>query len=114
MQKRTIYNKLVRDRIPEIIRENDQDCYIEILSDEDYIQALHDKLIEEANEAANAEGDDLVKELADLYEVMNALMVVMQIKPDEIQERRKQRRLNRGGFEKKIRLVWSTNPTEQQ
>lgn len=114
MANRKRYNKLVRDRIPEIIRENGGDYEIETLSDEAFIHALRDKLIEEANEAALAHGDDLVKELADLSEVMDALLDAMSIAPITIQEKQQQRRLERGGFERKIQLIWSINPADQE
>lgn len=68
------YDKLVRDRIPEIIRRGGRQCGVEVMPEGKYIQALKDKLIEEAKEAATTGADDLVKELADLYEVMDALM----------------------------------------
>jgi len=68
------YHKLVRDRIPEIIRKSGNECEVVILSDAEYCQALRQKLMEEAGEAAEANGEDLVAELADLYEVIDALM----------------------------------------
>jgi predicted house-cleaning noncanonical NTP pyrophosphatase (MazG superfamily) len=49
---RTEHNKLVRDKIPEIIRNSGNQCEITILSNLDYIEALRDKLVEEAQEVA--------------------------------------------------------------
>jgi predicted house-cleaning noncanonical NTP pyrophosphatase (MazG superfamily) len=66
---RKTYNKLVRDRIPEIIQAAGQEYATEVMSLEEYQQALREKLIEEAQEAADA--SDLISELADLYEVMD-------------------------------------------
>ncbi|MCI0711669.1 MAG: nucleoside triphosphate pyrophosphohydrolase [Chloroflexi bacterium] len=54
------YNKLVRDNIPEIIAANGQ--------------ALRQKLVEEAQEVLQAKPDELVNELADVYEVLDALI----------------------------------------
>ena len=68
------YDKLVRDRIPEIIRQDGRQCGVEVMPEDEYVQALKDKLVEESQEAAVAGPDDLVKELADLYEVVDALM----------------------------------------
>ncbi|TAE56625.1 MAG: hypothetical protein EAZ88_03705 [Oscillatoriales cyanobacterium] len=48
------YYKLVRDRIPDIIRESGNECETAVLSDEEYRQALRQKLIEEAAEVAQA------------------------------------------------------------
>ena len=61
------YNKLVRDRIPEIIKGNGQECVTEILSDEEYIKSLDEKLREEMEEYQR---DKSIDELADLLEVV--------------------------------------------
>ena len=50
------YHKLVRDRIPEIIRKSGNECEFVILSEAEYRQALRQKLIEEAGEAAGPRG----------------------------------------------------------
>ena len=60
------YHKLVRDRIPEIIRESGNECEVIILSETEYRQALRQKLIEEAAEVAEANEEGLIAELADL------------------------------------------------
>jgi predicted house-cleaning noncanonical NTP pyrophosphatase (MazG superfamily) len=54
------HNKLIRDRIPEIIRQAGRECEVQIMSQSEYHQALLDKLIEEAQEAAQANSDNLV------------------------------------------------------
>lgn len=72
---KTFQNKLVRDRIPEIIRQSGRECGVETMDEEEFRQALRAKLVEEAQEAAAAIDADLVTELADLCEVMDALMV---------------------------------------
>ncbi len=107
MSERKTYNKLVRDRIPEIIRASGRDCGTAVMSDADYIQALRNKLVEEAQEAAHAEGDELMKELADLYEVMDALMMVAGIDHQDVLKKQRERSHQRGGFAKKLRLLWA-------
>ena len=99
------YNKLVRDRIPDIIRQSGNECETAVLSDEEYRQALRLKLIEEATEVAEAYGDKLVGELADLYEVIDALMASYDISGDRILNAQAKRRENRGGFAQKIMLL---------
>jgi predicted house-cleaning noncanonical NTP pyrophosphatase (MazG superfamily) len=99
------YNKLVRDRIPEIIRQSGMECEISVLSDAEYRQALRHKLIEEAGELAEANGDELVAELADLYEVIDALMLSYGISGDRILNAQAKRRETRGGFAEKIMLL---------
>jgi predicted house-cleaning noncanonical NTP pyrophosphatase (MazG superfamily) len=102
---RKTYNKLVRDRIPEIIQAAGQEYAAEVMSLEDYQQALREKLVEEAQEAADAR--DLIGELADLYEVMDALIKVYGIDPDAIAAEQRRKRDERGGFSQRIRLLWS-------
>ncbi|MFB8795096.1 MAG: nucleoside triphosphate pyrophosphohydrolase [Microcoleus sp.] len=99
------YHKLVRDRIPEIIRKSGNECEVVILSDAEYCQALRLKLMEEAGEAAEAKGEDLVAELADLYEVIDALMASYGISGDRILKAQVKRREERGGFAQKIMLL---------
>ena len=66
---RTTYNKLVRDRIPEIIQASGKMCSTEILPDEDYLKYLDAKLDEEL---AEYHKDQNIEELADLLEVVHA------------------------------------------
>ena len=99
------YHKLVRDRIPEIIRKSGSECDFVILSDREYRQALRQKLIEEAAEAAAADGEDLVAELADLSEVMDALMLSYGVSGDELLAEKIKRREARGSFTQKIMLL---------
>jgi len=99
------YNKLVRDRIPEIIRQDGRDCEIAVMSEEEYLQALREKLVEEAQEAAEADPAKLVTELADLREIMDALMAAYGIEQAGMLAEQKQRRIERGGFSQRIRLL---------
>ncbi|MFE3898765.1 MULTISPECIES: nucleoside triphosphate pyrophosphohydrolase [unclassified Priestia] len=46
----TIYNKLIRDRIPEIIQESEGECVVEVLTEQDYLKELQRKSQEELNE----------------------------------------------------------------
>lgn len=104
---RKVYNKLVRDRIPEIIKAAGNQCSTEVLSDNEYQQALRQKLIEEAHEAATATGSDFVKELADLYEVIDGLMAIHDIDRDIVMKIQEERRAERGSFNKRFRLLWA-------
>ena len=108
MGKRTEHNKLVRDKIPEIIRNSGNQCKTTILSNIDYIKALREKLVEEANEAATAAPEELVEELADVMEVMDALIVATGIKPEKVREIQKEKRSRRGGFDNRIKLLWTS------
>lgn len=96
-----VYNKLVRDRIPEIIAASGRNCTYEILSDIDYIQSLDKKLNEEL---AEYQADKSLEELADLLEVMEAVVVARGYKWEELNRIRLEKRAKRGGFEQRIWL----------
>jgi predicted house-cleaning noncanonical NTP pyrophosphatase (MazG superfamily) len=99
------YQKLVRDRIPEIIESSGNNCVTEILSDEDYLQMLDAKLDEEL---AEYHADQNIEELADLMEVIRACAVARGYTIEELERVRSDKAAKRGGFEKKILLkeVW--------
>lgn len=103
-----MYNKLVRDRIPEIMEARGKQYEIEtLMTDADFEHALRQKLLEEADEAQMAlNRDELVKELADLQEVIDVLADLNQIARADIETLQAQRRAERGGFVKRLRLVW--------
>lgn len=104
--RRIEYNKLIRDRIPAIIEAEGKTCRIETMPEDEYRQALLEKLIEEAQEAAQASPDRLVTELADLYEVIDAVLAVNGIDREEVLQVQKQRQSSRGGFEQRLKLLW--------
>jgi len=108
-----LVNKLVRDRIPSLIEANGQTCGIETLTADEYRQALRDKLCEEAAEAAAAHPNDLITELADLSEVMVALMATYGISPEAVRKTQMIRKEERGGFRQRIRLLWTQSQKSQ-
>ncbi len=100
-----IYNKLIRDHIPEIITKDGKTADIIILSEESFKQAIKDKLIEEATEVANAQNrDDILSELADLQEVMESIKQIYNINTLEVNTIQAVKALQRGKFDKKIFL----------
>ena len=104
---RTEHNKLVRDKIPKIIRNSGNQCKTSTLDNAEYIKALRQKLVEEAQEAATAAPDKLAQELADVMEVIDALMAATGIEPEKVREIQKEKRSRRGGFDNKIKLLWT-------
>jgi predicted house-cleaning noncanonical NTP pyrophosphatase (MazG superfamily) len=95
------YNKLVRDKIPEIIEKDGKTCEIEILSDEKYLEMVDAKLDEEL---AEYHKDKNVEELADLLEVIYAAVEARGSSVEELEAVRMNKYEKRGGFEKKILL----------
>lgn len=68
-----VYNKLVRDKIPDIIKKNNEECIITTLNEEEYKKALEDKLVEELNEVLESTGNNRIEELSDMIEVITSL-----------------------------------------
>lgn len=95
------YKKLVRDKIPEIIKNNGEEPICRVLDDEEYLKELNIKLLEEANEFIEAGN---VEELADIMEVVEALAKVHNINFDDVRKEQKVKREKRGAFESKIYL----------
>lgn len=96
------YNKLVRDLIPDIIREKGEVPVIEILDEDKFYVALRSKLIEEANEFA---AKPSLEELADVMEVVDALLGMHGWTRDELLAAQEKKRGERGAFMKRILLV---------
>ena len=67
------YNKLIRDNIPEIIKASGKERDVSILNDEEYILKLKDKIVEEAHEVVSAREDEIIGELADVLEIIEAI-----------------------------------------
>lgn len=95
------YNKLVRDKIPEIIRADNAKPVIRTLGNAEYLKELINKLKEET---AEFEVDNSLEELADIQEVVNALTVAIGKTSKQLEALRAQKAKKRGGFEKKVFL----------
>ncbi len=104
---RQVYNKLIRDRIPEIIRATGKTCATQVLGADDFEAALRAKLVEESGEASAAAAEQLLAELADIYEVMDALMALHNIDRDMVVAEQERRREARGGFAGRLQLLWT-------
>ena len=97
-----IYNKLVRDKIPEIITEQGEKPITRILSEEEFYQCLERKLDEEV---AEFHADGSIDELADILEVIFALAENCGYTVEQLLGVCSQKREARGGFSKRIFLV---------
>ena len=97
-----VYNKLVRDKILEIIKDNGQKSTHKILTAEEYAVELTKKLVEEVEEYKKDKNTD---ELADIMEVVYALASLHSCAAEELEKIRAEKAEKRGGFERKIVLV---------
>ena len=99
-----VYNKLVRDKIPEIIVGNGREPFTRILDEDEYKVELETKLMEEYNEVLLATGEERVEELADMLEVISSLAKLEGKSLEEVLEVKNKKCDKRGGFEKRIFL----------
>ncbi len=96
-----VYDKLVRDRIPEIIEASGSKCEIETVSDEVALEYLYKKLNEEVEELLS---DKNLDEIADIMEVLFAIGKKYGYSEDEVLGRRSEKKNTRGGFEDNLVL----------
>lgn len=96
--------KLVRDRIPEIIRNDGKSPIIEILSDTEYLSELDKKLNEEV---AEYQADKSIEEMADVLEVLFAICEARGYSVEDLMQVRESKREKLGGF--KERIYWIGN-----
>jgi len=100
-----VYNKLVRDLIPQIIEKSGKKFNTHIAEKDEYKRLLEEKLQEEVNEYLE---ENNIEELADVLEVLVGLAQSLGYTEEELFERRLQKKEQRGGFEDKVVLekVW--------
>lgn len=98
-----IYNKLVRDNIPQIIRQSGKTCKTRVLSDDEYVRYLNAKLNEELSEY---EQSGEVEELADVVEVALALAAAKGVSRAKFEAIRQEKARKNGAFAQKLFLEW--------
>lgn len=99
-----VYNKLIRDKIPQIIECKGGKAEIRVLTDEEYGVYLEKKLDEEVGEYHR---DKNAEELADILEVVYALAASIGCSREKLLEIYQKKHDARGGFEKKLFLISS-------
>lgn len=90
-----IYNKLVRDKIPEIIRADGKECEVRIVEGKEKYELLEKKLMEEVNEFLE---DKNLEELADVMEVLFGLAKELGYSEENLVQKRVDKKNERGGF----------------
>jgi predicted house-cleaning noncanonical NTP pyrophosphatase (MazG superfamily) len=95
----TVYNKAVRDKIPEIIESSGNTCNVKILDDDGFLAEMEKKLVEELKEYQESKS---VEELADILDVIDRISELKGVNLDKI---RKEKTEKRGGFDKNLFLI---------
>lgn len=105
LASRKIYKKLIRDKIPEIIKASGAYPEIKVLNKADFRKELKKKIVEEAIELENSENKkELMNELADMIELLDEIILENRIDKSKLSKIKKQKKLLRGGFKNKIFL----------
>ena len=101
------YPKLVRDLIPQIIKnEDDRDVPVRVLNDEEFEKYLRQKVVEEATELKHADSDhNLAEEVADVRELLDTIQKLKGITEEQIKAVQDQKRAKRGGFDKRLLML---------
>ena len=101
------YNKLVRDRIPDIIKASDKKCVTAVLAESEYLTHLETKLSEERDEyLASKDIHSQIEELADILEVIYAIAEAKGVTIEELEAIRAKKAEERGAFKERILLKW--------
>ena len=108
MNNREYHNKLVRDKIPEIIRANNHQFETKVLNKKEFERELKKKLLEETDELVKAPKKYLINELSDVLELIKSIASHYKINFKKVEKNQIDKRKKRGGFKKKIFLIWST------
>lgn len=98
------HRKLVRDRVPDLIRSRGEIAETTVLSGGDYTTALLDKLVEEAVELRIAEPGRQIEELADVWEVLTTAVEQLGFTMAEVEQAAAFKRIVRGGFSERLWL----------
>ncbi len=100
------YNKLIRDRILEIIEADGEKPYSRILNKKEYIKEIKKKTLEEAKELIKAKNKkEIVNEIIDLQELIDVLISELGLTKLQIQKQQRVKNRKRGGFKKRLFLI---------
>jgi len=97
-----VYNKAIRDKIPEIIESSGSSCLIEVLDDEKFVEELVLKLEEEIEELKESRS---IEELCDLIEIAYRIAKLNGVSNEELEKIREKKNVDRGKFEKNLFLI---------
>jgi len=100
------YNKLIRDRISEIIKAAGEKPYWRVLGRKEYTKELKKKILEEAKELIKVKNkEEIINEIIDIQELIDILVSELGLTKSEIQKQQKIKNKKRGGFKKKLFLI---------
>ena len=106
MKKVVKYNKLIRDRIPEIIKEAGWKPAVRILKKNEFLNAIKKKIFEEAEELIQArDKKGIIDEIVDIQELLDVLALEIGLSKPKVKKLQTAKRKKRGGFKKRLFLI---------
>ena len=104
------YNKLCRDKIPQIIKEKGFECEVRTVDHDEYKREIVRKIYEEASGITNHSGHEhMVAELADLLITMTAFKKEFSITEEEVEAAVAKSLAEKGGYAERLYLAWSSD-----
>ncbi len=104
------YNKLIRDKIPEIIRARGAECEVETLDDVRFAEEIMKKVVEEAGGLSQARNrEELLEEIGDVMVVLDEVRKLNGISKEEVDTAMADNLALKGGFDKHVYLHWSSD-----
>ncbi len=114
-KRRFKVDKLIRDYMPEVMHSQGVEVTARIMEQDEYMQRLKDKLLEEASEVVEAQTSaEYIEEIADLIEVIQALVNATGLSNEQIELRRLSKQQERGGFGKRIYGAYVEVPADSK
>ena len=108
LMRKVYYRKLIRDKIPEIIKSKGGEYKIRTLQKREFEKELRKKLLEESKEILETPKKELINELSDVLEIIKSIASHYKIDFKEVEKYQIKKRKERGGFIKRIFLIWSS------
>ncbi len=106
MKKVIKYNKLIRDKIPEIIKNAGWTPTVRILNKKEYLKEIKKKFIEETKELVKAKTrKEVINEIVDIQELIDILISELGLTKSELKKQQKTKNKKRGGFKERLFLI---------
>lgn len=96
------FNKLVRDKIVSGMKKDGGKPIFRVLSNEEYIESLKNKVVEESNEFILQPDEDPLDTVVDVYEVLDNLIKALGVPKSKIKSMQKEKNRKRGSFRKRL------------
>lgn len=106
--KKVFHKKLIRDKIPRVIEASKGKYELRMMGKREFEKELKKKLVEEAKELIEVKRKGLLNEMADVLELLKSIAEFYNIDFKLVEEKQVKKRKERGGFKKKLFLIWSS------